>query len=87
MAGMRSEVQQQIELERGEVDRRAAKADLPLGRQDLEVAVAQRARLGAGVGLGGAQQVGAAVCAIARCTGLATITAPASMRSGSSPIT
>ena len=48
MARVLGEMQQQVELERGEVERLAAVAHLALGRQDLEVAVAQHAWLAPG---------------------------------------
>ncbi len=54
-------MQQQVELERGEVEQRAATAHLALGRQDFELAVADRrgATGGLRVLLRGGQQVGA----------------------------
>src|SRR6188768_2096765 len=57
--GMAREVQQEVELERREVDRMAAVADLALGRLHLEIAVADRLRLRLRIGTRRAQQVGA----------------------------
>src|SRR6516225_5510424 len=60
MARVRCEMQQQIELERGEIERRAADPRLALRRPDLELAVLQHARLVRARRLRGAQEIGAA---------------------------
>ncbi len=60
MARMLREIQQQVELQRGEVERRALVTHAALDRRNFKIAIADQAGLPLGMALGGALNIGAA---------------------------